>query len=75
MFSLDKIKNLNLEPGNPVVGSWLASDSHYGFVEFRSTKESDIAYEFLQGMKFLGQELRIGRPKNYLEVNGLNSLG
>lgn len=26
-------------------------------------------------MKFLGQELRIGRPKNYLEANGLNSLG
>ena len=44
MISLDKIKDWNLEPGQPVISSWISTDGHYGFIEFRTAKEADLGF-------------------------------
>jgi len=70
MLSLDKIKGWGLfdkDPGNPVVSSWISSDGHYGFIEFRTAHEANLGFD-LQGMKLKGSELRIGRPKAYQDA-------
>ena len=64
MLSLNKTKGWNLEPGAPVVSSWISTDGHYGFIEFRTAQEANLGFN-LQGMTFQGNELRIGRPKAY----------
>jgi len=45
MLSLDVIT----EPGNPVVSTWISSDGHYAFVEFRTAEEANHGFN-LQGM-------------------------
>ncbi len=70
MLSVDKDKSWGLfekNPGNPVVSSWISSDGHYGFIEFRTAHEANLGFE-LQGMKIKGSELRIGRPKAYQDA-------
>lgn len=52
------------EPGNPVVSTWISSDSHYAFVEFRTAEEANHGFQ-LQGMNIQGYEIKIGRPKAY----------
>jgi len=64
MLSLAGIKGWSLEPGNPVVSSWISSDGHYGFIEFRTAEEAQLGLS-LQGMSFQGTELKIGRPKQF----------
>ena len=44
MISLDKIKNWDLEPGQPIISSWISTDGHYGFIEFRTAKEADLGF-------------------------------
>ena len=66
MISLNKLKGWNLELGQPVISSWISTDGHYGFIEFRTAKEADLGFN-LQGMSFEGNELRIGRPKAYID--------
>jgi len=50
------------EPGNPVISSWISSDGHYAFVEFRTSEEANLGFH-LQGMNINGTEIKIGRPK------------
>ena len=60
MLSLEVIE----EPGNPVVSTWISSDGHYAFVEFRTAEEANHGFN-LQGMNIQGTEIKIGRPKAY----------
>lgn len=41
------------EPGNPVISSWISTDGHYGFIEFRSADEANMGFN-LQGMEIAG---------------------
>ena len=68
MLSLKVIE----EPGNPVVSTWISSDGHYAFVEFRTAEEANHGFK-LQGMNIQGQEIKIGRPKAYSGT--MNALG
>lgn len=40
MVALGKIE----EPGNPVVSTWISSDGHYAFVEFRTAEEANVGF-------------------------------
>ena len=63
------------EPGNPVVSTWISSDGHYAFVEFRTAEEANHGFK-LEGMNIQGCEIKIGRPKAYsgtMNANGLMS--
>ena len=71
MLSLDKKEGWNLEPGLPIVSSWISTDGHYGFIEFRTAEEALKGFS-LQGMSFLGSQLKIGRPKAYQDQEGDN---
>lgn len=67
MLIVDQEKKWGLQeksPGNPVVSSWISSDGHYGFIEFRNAYEASLGFD-LQGMSIKGTTLRIGRPKAY----------
>lgn len=52
------------EPGNPVISSWISTDGHYGFIEFRNADEANLGFN-LQGMEIAGCQIKIGRPKAY----------
>ena len=60
MLSLGVIK----EPGNPVISTWISTDTHYAFVEFRNSEEANLGFR-LHGMNINGSEIKIGRPKAY----------
>jgi hypothetical protein len=60
MLSLGLVK----EPGNPVISSWISTDSHYAFIEFRNAEEANMGFR-LHGMAINGSEIKIGRPKAY----------
>jgi len=60
MISLQIIE----EPGNPVISSWIASEGHYAFIEFRNADEANLGFR-LHGMNINGSEIKIGRPKAY----------
>ena len=45
MLSLNVLE----EPGNPVVSTWISSDGHYAFVEFRTAEEANHGFK-LEGM-------------------------
>jgi splicing factor U2AF subunit len=68
MLNLNKTKGWKLEPGPPVVSSWISTDGHYGFIEFRTAEEAHLGFA-LQGMSYLGSELKIGRPKAYQDAD------
>ena len=68
MLSLGLIE----EPGNPVVSTWISSDGHYAFVEFRTAEEANHGFK-LEGMNIQGCEIKIGRPKAYSGT--MNALG
>jgi hypothetical protein len=68
MVSLNVIE----EPGNPVVSTWISSDGHYAFVEFRTAEEANHGFK-LEGMNIQGCEIKIGRPKAYSGT--MNALG
>mmetsp|Transcript_38450 Transcript_38450/g.50430 ORF Transcript_38450/g.50430 Transcript_38450/m.50430 type:complete len:106 (-) Transcript_38450:543-860(-) len=52
------------EPGNPVISTWISTDGHYAFVEFRNAEEANLGFR-LHGMKISGSEIKIGRPRAY----------
>ena len=52
------------EPGNPVISTWISTDTHYAFVEFRNADEANLGFR-LHGMNINGSEIKIGRPKAY----------
>lgn len=54
----------NLQPGDPVLSSWISSDGHYAFVEFRTAEEANNGF-LLNNISILGQPLKVGRPKTY----------
>ena len=60
MLSLNVIK----EAGNPVISTWISTDTHYAFVEFRNAEEANHGFR-LHGMNINGSEIKIGRPKAY----------
>ena len=60
MLSLNVIS----EPGNPVISTWISTDTHYAFVEFRNAEEANLGFR-LHGMNINGSEIKIGRPKAY----------
>ena len=60
MLSLGVIK----EPGNPVISTWISTDTHYAFIEFRNADEANLGFR-LHGMNINGSEIKIGRPKAY----------
>ena len=60
ILSLGVIK----EPGNPVISSWISTDNHYAFIEFRNAEEANLGFR-LHGMAINGSEIKIGRPKAY----------
>ncbi len=64
--------NVLEEPGNPVVSTWISSDGHYAFVEFRTAEEANHGFK-LEGMNIQGCEIKIGRPKAYSGT--MNALG
>lgn len=51
-------------PGNPILSTWLSSDGHYAFCEFRSVDETNAALT-LTGIQMTTNQLKIGRPKNF----------
>ena len=36
--------NVLEESGNPVVSTWISSDGHYAFVEFRTAEEANLGF-------------------------------
>ena len=63
------------EPGNPVISTWISTDTHYAFVEFRNAEEANYGFR-LHGMNINGSEIKIGRPKAYdgtMQAIGLSS--
>jgi hypothetical protein len=44
MLSLNKTKAWNLDSGMPVVSSWISTDGHYGFIEFRTPQEANLGF-------------------------------
>ena len=52
------------EPGNPVISTWISTDTHYAFIEFRNSEEANLGFR-LHGMSIGGSEIKIGRPKAY----------
>ena len=52
------------EPGNPVISTWISTDGHYAFVEFRNAEEANLGFR-LHGMNINGSEIKIGRPRAY----------
>ena len=44
MQSLARSKGWKLEQGNTVVSSWMSTDGHYGFVEFRTAEEANLGF-------------------------------
>ena len=56
--------NIIKEPGNPVVSTWISTDTHYAFIEFRNSEEANLGFR-LHGMSIGGSEIKIGRPKAY----------
>ena len=67
--------NVITEPGNPVISTWISTDTHYAFVEFRNAEEANLGFR-LHGMNINGSEIKIGRPKAYegtMQAIGLQS--
>jgi splicing factor U2AF subunit len=52
------------------VSAWISPDGvgHYAFVEFRSAQEATNGLA-LNGASLFGYQLKLGRPKQYIEYN------
>ena len=53
----------NDPPGDSVVGSWIAPDASYAFVEFRTSTEATNGLIALGNVAIYGKTLKVGRPK------------
>ena len=47
-----------------MISTWISTDTHYAFVEFRNAEEANLGFR-LHGMNINGSEIKIGRPKAY----------
>jgi len=57
---------VNMDPPGPcIVNTWINSDGHFGFVEFRTPEEATQGF-CLNNVVFNGMPLKIGRPKSFL---------
>uniref|UniRef100_A0A914D3C7 RRM domain-containing protein n=1 Tax=Acrobeloides nanus TaxID=290746 RepID=A0A914D3C7_9BILA len=55
-------------PGNPVLACQINLDKNFAFIEFRSIDETTAGMAF-DGINFMGQQLKIRRPRDYAPVN------
>jgi len=51
-------------PGNPVLACQINLDKNFAFIEFRSIDETTAGMAF-DGINFMGQQLKIRRPRDY----------
>ena len=51
-----------LQEGGPVINTWMSSDGHYAFAEFRSAEEANRGF-MLSTVSIMGYPLKIGRPR------------
>lgn len=62
-------------PGNPVLACQINLDKNFAFIEFRSIDETTAGMAF-DGINFMGQQLKIRRPRDYQPINtSLDALG
>ena len=56
--------------GDSIVSAWISPDGvgHYAFVEFRTAQEATNGLT-LNGASLFGYQLKLGRPKQYIEYN------
>uniref|UniRef100_A0A914HXZ7 U2 snRNP auxiliary factor large subunit n=1 Tax=Globodera rostochiensis TaxID=31243 RepID=A0A914HXZ7_GLORO len=52
-------------PGNPVIACQINLDKNFAFIEFRSIDETTAGMAF-DGINFMGQQLKIRRPRDYV---------
>lgn len=58
-------KDANIfQDGGAVMGSWIANDGHYAFVDFRSAEEATQGFVLNQVALVDDVLLKVGRPKN-----------
>ena len=55
-------------PGNPVLACQINLDKNFAFIEFRSFDETTAGMAF-DGINFMGQQLKIRRPRDYQPMN------
>lgn len=57
-------------PGDSIVSAWISPDGvgHYAFIEFRTAQEATNGTA-LNNASLFGYQLKLGRPKQYLEYN------
>jgi splicing factor U2AF subunit len=55
-------------PGNPVLACQINLDKNFAFIEFRSIDETTAGMAF-DGINFMGQQLKIRRPRDYQPIN------
>jgi splicing factor U2AF subunit len=80
-FFNDKMREMGLaqddkvdvQSEHPVVNVQINKEKQYAFVEFRSPEEASAAVSF-DGVTFMGQVLKIRRPKDYLGADLMGSL-
>jgi splicing factor U2AF 65 kDa subunit len=56
---------LTVQPGNPILSTWISTDGHFAFCEMRSIEECNMAL-MLNQLPLLGQPLKFGRPKSFM---------
>ncbi|KAI6197865.1 hypothetical protein M3Y94_01275900 [Aphelenchoides besseyi] len=62
-------------PGNPVLACQINLDKNFAFIEFRSIDETTAGMAF-DGINFMGQQLKIRRPRDYQPIStNLDALG
>ncbi|PAV65644.1 hypothetical protein WR25_12736 isoform A [Diploscapter pachys] len=60
--------NLAQAPGNPVLVCQINLDKNFAFIEFRSIDETTAGMAF-DGINFMGQQLKIRRPRDYQPIS------
>merc|ERR1719431_1610254 len=62
------------EKGGPVIACQVNADKNFAFLEFRSTDEATKSMGF-DGVIFLGQGLKVRRPRDYVPIPGAEGEG
>uniref|UniRef100_A0A0N4ZXE1 Splicing factor U2AF subunit n=1 Tax=Parastrongyloides trichosuri TaxID=131310 RepID=A0A0N4ZXE1_PARTI len=58
---------LSQAPGHPVLACQINLDKNFAFIEFRSIDETTAGMAF-DGINFMGQQLKIRRPRDYQPI-------
>lgn len=56
---------LSIQPGNPIMNTWISTDGHFAFCEMRTVEECNLAL-LLNQLSLLGQPLKFGRPRSFM---------